>query len=107
MNGLARTRSNRSSPGSTSSPQSFKPVHSTVAVSPSSVSWVCHLAFTMNTGAMRDLAALPKAHLHVHLESTIRWSTLREIGDANRVPVPDHLAAGAVFDGFRSFGDAN
>ncbi|MFD0685820.1 adenosine deaminase [Actinomadura fibrosa] len=38
---------------------------------------------------MRDLLKLPKAHLHVHLESTIRWDTLREIGSANGVDVPD------------------
>lgn len=56
---------------------------------------------------MRDLRALAKAHLHVHLESTVRWSTLRELGDANGVPVPEHLAGGAVFHGFRAFGDAN
>src|SRR5438270_5327014 len=37
---------------------------------------------------MRDLAALPKAHLHVHLESTIRPGTLRELGEANGVDVP-------------------
>jgi adenosine deaminase len=61
----------------------------------------------VDTGAVRDLTALPKAHLHVHLESTVRWSTLQDIGDANGVPVPEHLSAGAVFDGFRSFGDAN
>ncbi|ASW57648.1 adenosine deaminase [Plantactinospora sp. KBS50] len=35
------------------------------------------------------MRALPKAHLHVHLESAVRWSTLREIGAANGVPVPD------------------
>lgn len=37
---------------------------------------------------MRDLVSLPKAHLHVHLESTVRWATLREIGAANGVKVP-------------------
>ena len=47
---------------------------------------------------MRDLAALPKAHLHVHLESSIRASTLAELG----------FASGAKeFDGFRSFADHN
>lgn len=39
---------------------------------------------------MRDLLRLPKAHLHVHLESTVRWATLREIGAANGVEVPSH-----------------
>jgi len=53
---------------------------------------------------MRDLAALPKAHLHVHLESTIRPGTLREMGEANGVPVPGEPPA---FDGFRAFADYN
>src|SRR2546421_8474918 len=49
---------------------------------------------------MRDLTLLPKAHLHVHLESTIRWSTLRELG----VPDPPNPLA---FNGFREFADYN
>ena len=53
---------------------------------------------------MRDLATLPKAHLHVHLESTIRPDTLRELGEANGVDVP---AEPPVFDGFRAFADHN
>ncbi|SFW76930.1 adenosine deaminase [Amycolatopsis australiensis] len=53
---------------------------------------------------MRDLAALPKAHLHVHLESTIRPDTLRELGEANGVDVPGEPP---VFDGFRAFADYN
>ena len=47
---------------------------------------------------MRDLAALPKAHLHVHLESTIRPATLAELGFASDT---------TEFDGFRSFADHN
>ncbi|MEV5705755.1 adenosine deaminase [Actinoallomurus sp. NPDC052274] len=55
---------------------------------------------------MRDLTRLPKAHLHVHLESTIRWATLREIGTANGVPVPEPPADGpVVFDDFGRFAD--
>ncbi|QUH02932.1 adenosine deaminase [Saccharopolyspora erythraea] len=53
---------------------------------------------------MRDPALLPKAHLHVHLESTVRWDTLREIGRANGVAVPDRPAG---FTGFRQFADHN
>ena len=53
---------------------------------------------------MRNLAELPKAHLHVHLESTIRPATLRELAEANGVPVPDPTA---TFTGFRAFGDHN
>lgn len=49
---------------------------------------------------MRDPLLLPKVHLHVHLESTIRWSTLRELGV--REP-PNPLA----FNGFREFADYN
>ena len=46
----------------------------------------------------RDLVALPKAHLHVHLESTLRPSTLAALGGA---PPP------AVFAGFGAFADYN
>jgi adenosine deaminase len=55
---------------------------------------------------MRDLSLLPKAHLHVHLESTIRWATLREIGAAGDVPVPAENGA-LAFEGFRHFADYN
>ncbi|MEU7893284.1 adenosine deaminase [Nonomuraea sp. NPDC049152] len=48
---------------------------------------------------MRDIARLPKAHLHVHLESTVRPATLRELGV--QTPRPD------VFTGFRQFADHN
>ncbi|HEV2783286.1 MAG TPA: adenosine deaminase [Actinophytocola sp.] len=56
---------------------------------------------------MRDLTRLPKVHLHVHLESTIRWSTLRELGEVNGVPVPPHPTSPLAFNGFREFGDYN
>jgi adenosine deaminase len=49
---------------------------------------------------VRDLTLLPKVHLHVHLESTIRWSTLRELG----VREPANPLA---FNGFREFADYN
>lgn len=49
---------------------------------------------------MRDLTRLPKAHLHVHLESTVRRDTLREFGGS----VPERPAA---FGGFREFADYN
>ncbi|MEU5876891.1 adenosine deaminase [Spirillospora sp. NPDC047279] len=52
---------------------------------------------------MRDLLLLPKAHLHVHLESTVRWTTLHEIGTANGVEIPGHLRDGYVFGGFADF----
>jgi adenosine deaminase len=52
--------------------------------------------------SMRDLSLLPKAHLHVHLESTIRWATLREIGARNGVNVPDR---GREFADFGQFAD--
>ncbi|HZE34633.1 MAG TPA: adenosine deaminase [Actinoallomurus sp.] len=56
---------------------------------------------------MRDLMLLPKAHLHVHLESTIRWATLREIGAATGLRVPARPDGPLVFDGFRHFADHN
>jgi adenosine deaminase len=49
---------------------------------------------------VRDLLTLPKAHLHVHLESTVRWATLQEIGAANGVGVP---ARAGAFGDFASF----
>lgn len=42
---------------------------------------------------------LPKAHLHVHLESTVRWRTLQEIGAANGLVVPSR----PVLGGFAEF----
>ncbi|WP_035865682.1 adenosine deaminase [Cryptosporangium arvum] len=48
---------------------------------------------------MRDLRVLPKAHLHVHLESAIRPGTLAELAAAHGVVVP----AVARFDGFAAF----
>lgn len=54
---------------------------------------------------MRELASLPKAHLHVHLESAVRWPTLREIAAANGVAAPDPQVP--RFDGFRHFADYN
>lgn len=57
---------------------------------------------------MADLARLPKVHLDVHLESAIRWATLREIGAANGVPVPSGPGDGPLaFDGFRQFANHN
>jgi adenosine deaminase len=53
---------------------------------------------------VRDLLELPKAHLHTHLESTVRPDTLRELGAANGVEVPDRPGS---FSGFRGFADHN
>ncbi len=58
--------------------------------------------------APRDLALLPKAHLHVHLESAIRWDTLRDLAAVHGVPVPDPPAAGrAAFTSFSEFAAHN
>ncbi|MDA0563298.1 adenosine deaminase [Streptomonospora sp. S1-112] len=56
---------------------------------------------------MRDPVRLPKAHLHVHLESTIRPGTLREICAGAGVEVPDRPVGGGAFAGFRAFADHN
>jgi adenosine deaminase len=48
---------------------------------------------------VRDLTRLPKAHLHVHLESTIRPATLRDLGVIPPSP--------RTFAGFRDFADHN
>lgn len=53
---------------------------------------------------MRDVRSLPKAHLHLHLETAGRWSTLRELGAANGVTVPEALVSGRYeFGGFADF----
>ncbi|ASO18811.1 adenosine deaminase [Actinoalloteichus hoggarensis] len=61
------------------------------------------------SGAADRLTALPKAHLHVHLESTVRPDTLREFGAADGVAVPAAAvrSCGAAFAGFREFADRN
>ncbi|WP_109642485.1 MULTISPECIES: adenosine deaminase [Lentzea] len=53
---------------------------------------------------MRDLAALPKAHLHVHLESTVRADTLTELARRYGVDVP---ARTGTFDDFGQFAAHN
>src|SRR6476469_1517364 len=45
---------------------------------------------------MRDLLALPKAHLHLHLEGGMRPGTLAELADRYGIEVP-------TIDGFGSF----
>jgi adenosine deaminase len=46
---------------------------------------------------MRDLAGLPKGHLHIHLEGAMRPSTLEELAARAAIPVP-------TIRGFGSFG---
>lgn len=59
---------------------------------------------TSTTAVPRDLRTLPKAHLHVHLESTVRWATLAEIGAANGVRIPEYLVGGGhAFESFADF----
>jgi adenosine deaminase len=56
----------------------------------------------------RDVVSLPKAHLHVHLESAVRWSTLREIAGTHGVAVPDPPPPGAAaFTTFDQFATHN
>ena len=44
---------------------------------------------------MRDLVALPKAELHIHLEGAMRIQTVRELADRSGTPVPPGLRSGA------------
>ena len=39
-------------------------------------------------GIMRDLSALPKAHLHIHLEATVRPTTLADLARQAGLPIP-------------------
>lgn len=40
---------------------------------------------------MRDLAALPKAHLHLHFTGSMRHGTLLELAGRDGIPLPDAL----------------
>jgi adenosine deaminase len=50
---------------------------------------------------MRDLVRLPKAHLHVHLEGSMRPSTVLELADTYGVELPEGLREGSYE--FRDF----
>jgi adenosine deaminase len=43
---------------------------------------------TQSDAPHRDLATLPRAHLHVHLDGAMRPATLRELADEAGLPVP-------------------
>ncbi|SDF42896.1 adenosine deaminase [Blastococcus fimeti] len=53
---------------------------------------------------MRDLATLPTAHLHVHLESTVRPATARDLADDHGVAL---IPRPRAFAGFAAFAEAN
>jgi adenosine deaminase len=48
----------------------------------------------MSAGVDRDLAALPKGHLHLHLEAAMRPGTLRDLAGEHGVAVPEIGAYG-------------
>jgi adenosine deaminase len=50
---------------------------------------------------MRDLAALPKAHLHIHLEAAMRPSTLADLAAKYAMPMPEIRGYGS----FTAFSD--
>ena len=53
---------------------------------------------------MRDLAALPKAELHIHLEGSMRRETLVDLCNKYQISVPDDTR-GRRFDSFNAFVD--
>jgi adenosine deaminase len=56
---------------------------------------------TMANSSGRDLRALPKGHLHLHLEGSMRPATLRELADEAGLPVPEIRGYGS----FTAFAD--
>ncbi len=42
---------------------------------------------------MRDLQALPKAHLHLHFTGSMRHATLLELAERDGIPLPDSLVS--------------
>jgi adenosine deaminase len=50
---------------------------------------------------VRDLRALPKGHLHLHLEGSMRPATLAELADTAGIPVPEIRGYGS----FTAFAD--
>jgi adenosine deaminase len=53
---------------------------------------------------MRDLRALPKAEIHIHMEGAMRIGTVLELADRNGVPAPSGLTeAGWRFAGSEDF----
>jgi adenosine deaminase len=55
----------------------------------------------MANSTPRDLRALPKGHLHLHLEGSMRPTTLAELADAAGIPVPEIRGYGS----FTAFSD--
>ena len=55
----------------------------------------------MTAPTTRDLRALPKAHLHLHLEGAMRPSTLAELADRAGIAVPEIRGYGS----FTAFAD--
>ncbi|HZC28025.1 MAG TPA: adenosine deaminase, partial [Actinopolymorphaceae bacterium] len=50
------------------------------------------------TALMRDLRTLPKAHLHLHLDGSLRRSTYRELAAAAGLPAPLPTSYGSFAD---------
>ena len=55
---------------------------------------------------MRDLRALPRVELHIHVEGSVRMETLRDLAERDGAPLPHGMRDDAWrFDGFLDFID--